>query len=695
MLITEIRKRYGLILVLLALALFSFILMDATNSRFGSLGSSTTVGKVNGKKVDYQEFSKIIESGNYGGASSAENAERAWNDYLRQTLIKEECKKMGITVSPEELGELFVGKNLRMSPIVQQAFGGNTGQVNPEQIRSVMMNPEQFGVKREAINAIKTAVLNNQLNEKLATVVRKSMYTPKWMLEKENAVLAQPLDFDFVMIPFASIKDEEVTVTDADLTAYINKNKEEYKREPSASIAYVEFDIKPSAADSLEVRKEVERMAEGLRTAKNDSLYINSQRGEYTGMFVNKKGLEGVAIKDSLDKIAIGTVVGPYLQGVEYKVAKLIDRKTVADSVRSRHILIKPEGDLKKTQAKADSLKALIETGKARFDSLAAKFGTDASVAKGGDLGYTAWGEMVPEFNNLIFTKAQIGKIYTVATQFGIHIIEVTGVKGSQTIYKMGSLGKKIHPSQTTHDAVFAEASKFLGESATLKMLDTAAVRKKGFSKHNAGNLGVNGFSIQPLNAQATQSSSREIIRWAHKEGAVGQIAPKPYEYTDPTEGYINKYIVVMLTGKSTQGIASLEEVREEVTAKVTKLKKAEKIKAKIQGTDLDAIATAFTAQKQTATGATILNGFVQGLGSEPRVLATAARLEPQKTEVVTGNAGVCVIKLTNKGQVNPIVDLNAARRQTSNRYAASVNYSLFEALKKNARITDNRDKFY
>jgi peptidyl-prolyl cis-trans isomerase D len=526
------------------------------------------------------------------------------------------------------------------------------------------------------------------------------MYTPKWMLEKENAVLAQPLDFDFVMIPFASIKNEEVTITDADLTAYINKNKEEYKREPSASIAYVEFDIKPSAADSLEVRKEVERMAEGLRTAKNDSLYINSQRGEYTGMFVNKKGLEGVAIKDSLDKIAIGTVVGPYLQGVEYKVAKLIDRKTVADSVRSRHILIKPEGDLKKTQAKADSLKALIETGKARFDSLAAKFGTDATVAKGGDLGYGAWGSTVPEFNNLIFTKAQIGKIYTVTTQFGIHIIEVTGVKGSQTIYKMGSLGKKIHPSQTTHDAVFAEASKFLGENSTKAAFD-ASIKAKNFAKRIAGNLGVNGFAIQPLNAQATQSSSREIIRWAHREGAVGQIATKPYEYTDPTEGYINKYIVVMLTGKSTQGIASLEEVREEVTAKVTNLKKAEKIKAKIQGTDLDAIATAFTAQKQTATGATILNSLIPSLSrenpniNEPRVVATAARLEPQKTEVVTGNAGVCVIKLTNKGQVNPIVDLNAARRQTSNRYAASVNYSLFEALKKNARITDNRDKFY
>ena len=110
-------------------------------------------------------------------------------------------------------------------------------------------------------------------------------------------------------------------------------------------------------------------------------------------------------------------------------MAKLLERRTAPDSVKSRHILIQTPN----AQKTADSLKALLEVNASLWDSLNAKFSSD-QVAKmrGGDLEYQPQGKMVPEFDNLIFYKAQQGKFYTVATQFGVHIVQVTGIKAGK-----------------------------------------------------------------------------------------------------------------------------------------------------------------------------------------------------------------------------------------------------------------------
>ena len=86
--------------------------------------------------------------------------------------------------------------------------------------------------------------------------------------------------------------------------------------------------------------------------------------------------------------------------------------------VRASHILVKTE----------DQVKTLLEELKKgeSFEDLAKKYSLCPSNQKGGDLGYFGRGEMVKEFEDACF-DTDVDEITTVETQFGWHLIKVTG----------------------------------------------------------------------------------------------------------------------------------------------------------------------------------------------------------------------------------------------------------------------------
>jgi formylglycine-generating enzyme required for sulfatase activity len=98
--------------------------------------------------------------------------------------------------------------------------------------------------------------------------------------------------------------------------------------------------------------------------------------------------------------------------------------KVVPDSVRARHIMFRQ--NTFNAEKRIDAIKILIESGKYTFEYAAKQYSEDGVAAQGGDLGYFAEGRMVPEFNDMCFYEAEIGKIYKVQTQFGWHLVEVT-----------------------------------------------------------------------------------------------------------------------------------------------------------------------------------------------------------------------------------------------------------------------------
>jgi len=89
--------------------------------------------------------------------------------------------------------------------------------------------------------------------------------------------------------------------------------------------------------------------------------------------------------------------------------------------VRASHILVDDE-------ATAKDLKSKIEAG-ASFEDMAREHSSCPSGAKGGDLGWFGKGQMVKPFEDAAFTTPEGQLSAPIKTQFGYHLVKVTGSK--------------------------------------------------------------------------------------------------------------------------------------------------------------------------------------------------------------------------------------------------------------------------
>ena len=88
-------------------------------------------------------------------------------------------------------------------------------------------------------------------------------------------------------------------------------------------------------------------------------------------------------------------------------------------SASARHILVSDE-------AFCQELKAKINSGELTFEQAAKDNSTCPSGAEGGDLGNFSQGQMVPEFDKVVFND-EVGVVHgPVKTQFGYHLLEIT-----------------------------------------------------------------------------------------------------------------------------------------------------------------------------------------------------------------------------------------------------------------------------
>jgi len=95
----------------------------------------------------------------------------------------------------------------------------------------------------------------------------------------------------------------------------------------------------------------------------------------------------------------------------------------MSTQARASHILVK-------TEDQANQIMKRLADGE-EFDKVARRFSSCPSGKQGGDLGWFGKGMMVPEFEKISFDEqVGVGKVVgPVKTQFGYHVIKVTGRK--------------------------------------------------------------------------------------------------------------------------------------------------------------------------------------------------------------------------------------------------------------------------
>jgi len=693
----KIRTKSGLLVGIIALALVIFVLESALDSgnRFFS-NKKTMVGEVLGKEISIQEFEAKTEKAieNEKSKSGKPNVDDAmmdnirnqvWNEVIMERVLKVQYQDLGIAVSKDELFDMVQGKNPH--PSVKQAFTNpQTGVFDPSQVIQFLknMDKDETGATKERWINFEQAVKQEKIANKFYTMIKKGIYVTKAEANRANVAQNKAFRFTYASQKYYSVADSTIKVDEAELKKYYGENKNKYKQDfDSRSIEFISFDVNPSDEDRNIAMQDILKIGNEFAVATNDSEFVNvNSDSRFQEKYYSKAELNGKT--DTLYNSSIGGIVGPYLEGSTYKIAKLTKIKMVPDSIKARHILIKAiNGDMAKARAKADSLKKLIKAG-SKFDELAKVNSEDpGSGAKGGDLGFFKDGMMVKPFNDACF-NGNVGDMPIVESQFGIHLIEVMA-KGKETKkILISSVDRQIDASSKTYGLVFQQASEFAGKNTTEELFN------KGVEEKKLGKIPAQNFRNTDKNIGGLENS-RQVVKWAF-EAKKGDVS-KVFELN-------NKYVIAVLTEFKDKGILPLEAVKKQVEFEVIKEKKAEKfindLNAKLNtSSSIQDFAAKASLTVDSAKNVTFAAPYLPS----GRELSLAGELFGLKKgfnkKAIKGDNGVYVIDIYEVQEAPELKDAKTLTDQIANQIKQRVDYEVFEALKQNASIEDNRATFY
>lgn len=701
----RIRSKAGIaVAVVIGLALLGFILQDLLDSRKSLFrGTKNNVGKIAGESIPLQRFQQteaelsqniklLYNIPTLDEKMQDQVREQTWQQIINEEVVDKEFKKLGLTVSSDELTDMFLGAN--PNPMIRQMFTNReTGEFNRASVSQFLkmtgddaqITSEEVAKNRQIRLYLEKELMNQRLNMKYFNLIAKGLDAPKFLAKNEAEESDKKVDISYVMQRYTSVADASVKIENSDLEKYYKEHKYLYEQVAGRDLEYVSFDILPSAADRESVEKEINKIKPDFVAATEVEDFVRP----YTP-YVDKN-YKQADLPDSLGKFMfsakVGEVYGPYFENGSYKLARLYKTVEMPDSVKARHILLaiktQDPAEADKLKKTADSLKTVIEKG-GDFEALAKKYSDDKSNSeKGGDLGWFKEGTMVKPFNDAAFeTKKKETKV--VLSQFGYHILQVLDRSKDTKKVKVAFIEIKLDPSKTTFDKVYSDAMRFASENRTYQQFN-AAISKQNLLKKPAYNVTENAKSIEGLD------QARQVVKWAY--------TAKPGDISEPFSIGTDKYVVAALVNVREKGTAPLEQVKSQVELEVRKQKKAEKIIADINKIKSNAASIQDLALKLNipVENASAINfsTFSLPTGAEPKIIALATNYAKGKlSDAYDGNSGVYVFYVTNIVEPAPSKDYTEYKLRLN---AGFVNkaYESTQALIKAAKIEDNRSLFF
>lgn len=718
--IMQMRKRVGLLIGIIGVAIVAFLMMDAINSSSSIFNSGTqnVIGEVEGEELGYEAFNakdKQVEKqflyfqGNwqnpdFSGFSEEERLQIrnfAWNEFILNNLLDEHYQALGLTVTEQEINNQFSSNNPRgeVRNFYQQVVDGS-GAYNPQQMASVIPQIESLTPQDVQSYPIKDfflqlkALLQQEIQRaKFQQLFAKSVYVPQWKAQQDYMMANTTADLKIVGLQFATLQDENIEPTEAELEAYLKEHKAEYQSPATRDIEYVIFNILPSREDSMEALNFVNEKWAQIEKNGRDSIYINQySETRFSGAYFTQDEIL-TQVADSLFQVEPGTVIGPYLEDGKYRIAKLYDRETLPDSVRVRHVFADYR-QLSREDASGliDSVQLMYNQGMP-FDSLVIKYSTDqASAQVGGDLGYLSpSGNINRPIFNAIFRNNEVGTPFVVESPAGVHFMEITERGEEKEMVKYNVLDRSIRPGTNTRDSIYTLASRFYTKYGTADSFD-AGVTAFNLVKRFGDNLTGSEVSLGGMGVPA-----REIFRWAFEEettiGAVQLF--KNYEATD------NKYVIAKLANATAADEPTVDGFREELRADVILEKKAEQLKNQLAtaaagASSLEQVAQKLGVEVQTSNGVSFKTQFIDGIGSEPIIAAVGNGLAVNAiSQPVAGQYGVYLVQKTAESEATAPQDLTVTQNQLRAALNGRFGQNLLDQLRLSADVTDMRYKFY
>lgn len=707
----KIRSKGPLLVIVIGLALFAFIAGDAWKVLQPHQGKQD-VGEVNGEVLsaqDYQkmvdELSEVIKLTN-GLNSLTEDQlnnvkDQVWQSYVNNKLIAEQAEKLGLKVTDAEIQSII---DQGTHPLLMQTPFRNpqTGMFDKDMLKKFLVDyanlnasqmPAQYVEYYQKMGAfwqfVEKTLAQNTLAEKYQNLVTKSLISNPVAAEDAFNARTEQSDLLLAGVPYTSINDSTVQVSDSEIKARYDEKKEQFKQlVETRDIRYIDVKVVPSDADRKAVEKEVTEYSNQLANTTADfGTFVRS-----TGSSVNysdvpvSKSVFPADVASRLDSTGVNEVYGPYYNQTDdsYNAFKLLAKVSSPDSIQFRQIQVYAETE-EKTKTLADSIYNALKGG-ADFAAIAKIYGQTGEASW---VNSQSWEGSELDADNSKFINTLLNQPVNELANISIGqanlILQVMNKKSMQTKYKVAVVKCPVEFSKETYNAAYNKFSQFVAQNTTIESM--------------VKNAEESGYTLMPRTDLSSAEhyvggvrSTREALKWI--------FAAKPGEVSPLYECGENDHLMVVALDKIHEaGYRDINSVAEMLRAEIRRDKKAEKIMeemkkynsiAQVKGMK-DAVSDSV---KHVTFSAPAYISVTRS--SEPVIGAVAAKTAANKVSApIKGNGGVYMIQVYAKEKGSEKFDAKQEETTLTNMAVRIAGNQLINDLYQKAKVVDQRYLFF
>lgn len=714
----KIRSKGILLIIIIGLGLFAFIAEEAFRSCNGIKGqNSQQIGEVLGEKIYVQDFQKLLDeyqdamkltmrTDNLSEDQLNQLKDQVWQQLVSERVMKEDCKKLGLTVTEDELQNVLndgTNQLLTQTPFVNQQTGRFDVSILKQFIDAYRKaeasnNSQQLDQMRPAYNYwlfveknLRTQLLAQKYQSLLANCVLSNKVEAKMAFNEEN----EEAQIQLASIAYNTIKDADIKVTDEELKAKYEELKPAFRQQQETrDVKMVDVQVKASATDRAQLQKDMAGYQKQLAAAADPTQVVSKSGSmiQYIGLPVSGKAFQQYPdIASKIDSMAVGTTgVVENTKDNTYNIVRILSRTELPDSVEFRQIQVGGK-TLEAARASADSIQKALAAG-GDFQAIAKRYGQDSTTTWFTGAMYEQASTMSQDNRAYIeaLLNGAVGSTQNIELTQGNVVIQVLNRKAMKSKAVAAVIKKEIRFSDNTYSKAYNRFSQFVTQSqASLADLQKHATKF--------------GYTVQDLNDFATSSHTvgnvggsgiRDAIKWIFeaKEGQVSQLFEAGKE---------NDHLLVLcMTKIHPQGYRPWDDaqVKEILMREVIRDKKAEMIMAKLKGVNSIAAAQAKGAKVSTVNQITFAApAFIQATGAaEPALSGAVAATAQGKfcSAPVKGNAGVYVFQVVKK-QMRPAKYNEEQQIQMCRQRAMQYMGNFMQDLVFGAGVVDNRYLFF